>query len=236
MVDREGYINAPKTPQGPKNPIGDPRTEQRDPLGIATEFAQICRMLDGRHMASFSAGEDYFASGARIYEGNPTERLHELLSQHYAGTPTAKERLLTEGFIKHGYNMGDVVSDTPYGSWPGELGVDVENWNPGAFSKDGAQQVERKDLLHWLPFGIHVELDAARHYGVSTVSTGVLEKMEAFLQQGTEYEELFGEPYDAPRDGDSERDTRAISRAQQERERIQKFLEAHPRPNQESDK
>lgn len=210
--------------------IGDPRTEQLNPLAAATEFTRICEMLDERHMVSFSAGEDYRTSGKRIYAGNPTKRLHELLSQHYAGTPTARERLLTMGFIKHGYHMGDVVSDTPFSSWPRELGMDVENGNPGAFTNVGAREVERVGLLFWLPVGIYAELDAAIFYRVSYLDDEIREKIEAFLNQTREYTAVFGEPYDTPRDTDRDSTKEAVADAAEERVGLQRYLDTHPRP------
>lgn len=217
--------------EGNGNLNGDPHIEQLDSLAAASEFTRICKMLDERHMVSFSAGEDYQASGKRIYSENPTEQLRELILRHYAGTKTARERLLTTGFIMHGYNMGDVVSDTPFGSWPSELGMDVKNGNSGAFTREGAQRIEREDLLYWIPFGIDVTLDAARHYSESYEGE-VREKMEAFLQQVNEYADLFGEPYDTFKESDSDHDNRAINKAAREKEKAIRFLESHPRLNE----
>ena len=212
----------------PGIPPGDPPSEQLDSLGAAAEFTRICMMLDGRRDAAYLAGEDYWASGERIYAGNPTGRLRELLEGHYAGTPTAKARLLTDGFIEHGYNEGDIVSDTPFGEWPRELGMDIEKGIPGAFEKEGARQIERRDLLHIIPLRITVELDSF-HEGAYLDEARAL--MEALLRQAEEYEEVFGEPYDRPKIGDSELDLDKIANAAKRRESTRKFLEDHPFPN-----
>ena len=73
--------------QPPRNNDGDPRAESMNPLAAASEFTRICKMLDEREVASFRAGEEYHRAGQRLNAGNPTEQLHALLSQHYAGTP-----------------------------------------------------------------------------------------------------------------------------------------------------
>lgn len=201
--------------------FGDPLSEQLSPLAAAEEFTRICEMLDERHMSSFQAEEDYWESGKRIFAGDPTKRLGELLSQYYAGTPTARKRLLTEGFIKHGYNMGDVVSDIPFGNWPGDLGMDIENGSAGVFEREGARKIERTELLFWLP--IEIDFDLAGMMG--SLSGDPKKSIEAFLQQIEEYEKVFGEPYDSPREEDTEHERVEAEKAKATTQKLKKILE-----------
>lgn len=203
----------------------DLSVEKMSPLAVAAEFNRICKMLDGRRDDAQLAREDYWASGKRIYEGNPTEGLAQLIGTYYAGTPTAKARLLSEGFIEHGYNEGDMVSDTPYGQWPRELGIDIERGNPGAFEKEGARRLERRDLLVFLLGRISIALDP---YFKGAYLGEALALTEAFLKQGEEYEKLFGEPYDTPWEEDSDHEKKEIEKAAGRRKRAESFLQNHP--------
>lgn len=192
-------------------------------LEAATEFNKICCMLEERFGLSFSAGDDYWTMGEKVYSGNPTQRLHELIDGFYAGTPAGKRCLLTDGFAKHGYNMGDVVSDVPFGGWPHELGMD--KGGPGVFEKDGAMKFEREELLYWIPLRISAAIGAARFYNYQPFDSDLAEIRE-FLIQTEEYQELFGERYDVPKPGDSNNDLKMIDRAKSDREFLQKYLEA----------